>query len=174
MDTLQTMAKRFTARSYETRQIDEQDLQTILKAGLSAPVGCNAKDCIAITVIQNADLMRLINRYANKALNRDDFDCFYGAPTLIVIAAKVPSPFNCEVHNATCIAENMVLEATELGLGSALITGFLGAFTADENIKGEVGIPDDFQAFAGVILGYTTEKHPAKELLIGDNVKYIR
>ena len=175
METLQTIAKRFTARSYEQKQIEEKDLQTILKAGLAAPIGCNAKDCISITVIQNSDLMRLLNHYANQALERKGTDFFYGAPTLIVISAKVPSPFDCEVHNAACIAENMTLAATDLGLGSAFLTGFLEAFKVDDNIKGEVGIPESFEPFAGVIVGYSTESGHQNTALIGsENIKYIR
>lgn len=176
METLQAIAKRFTARRYEDKQITEKELQLVLKAGLAAPVGCNAKDCISITVIQNQDLMRLINRYANQALKRENTDFFHGAPTLLVIAAKVPSPFGCEVHNCACIAENMTLAAADAGLGSAVLTGFLGAFKEDENLQGEVGIPDDFAPFAGVILGYSpeTKTHPARELTVSENVKYIR
>lgn len=175
MDTLQTIFKRKTTRAYENEQISEKELQTVLKAGLAAPVGCNAKDTVQITVIQNKDLMHLINVRANEALNRECRDCFYNAPTVLIIAGQVPSPFNCEAANCACIAENMVLAATELGLGSTYMSGFLGAFKIDENLKGEIGIPDDFEPFAGVALGYAKDPaFPLKEIQITNRVKYIR
>ncbi len=44
METLKTISKRISTRSYKVEQISEKELDTVLGAGSAAPVGFGAYD----------------------------------------------------------------------------------------------------------------------------------
>lgn len=86
---------------------------------------------------------------------------FYGAPTVCVVFG--PRNFLYSVPDAFCCAENMVLEATELGIASCIIAR--GEETFD-NLEGEAclrqwNIPETYIARCFVLLGYCKGNYPA-------------
>lgn len=88
---------------------------------------------------------------------------FYGAPTVITIFG--PKRFLYSVPDAFCAAENMVLEATALGLASCILAR--GEETFDnpegEKILQSWNIPDTMVARCFVILGYIDGDYPASK-----------
>ncbi|GBL46905.1 nitroreductase [Sulfuriferula multivorans] len=79
-----------------------------------------------------------------------DFNIFHDAGTLIVICAKPSSPF----VEADCwlAAENLMLAACAIGLGSCVIGSSVAALNLPE-VKAELGIPAEFNAVAPLIVG---------------------
>lgn len=53
MNTLEAINKRVTCRAYKPEQISEEALETILKAGMAAPVASAKYDSMHITVVEN-------------------------------------------------------------------------------------------------------------------------
>lgn len=86
---------------------------------------------------------------------------FYGAPTVITIFG--PKNFLYSVPDAFCAAENMVLEATALGLSSCILARGEETFSTPEGmrIRQDWGIPDTMTARCFVILGYIDGEYPA-------------
>ena len=88
---------------------------------------------------------------------------FYGAPTVCIILT--PKNFLYAVPDAFCCAENMVLQATELGIASCITA------RAEETFDNEMGrellskwnIPDSFIARAFVLLGYCEGEYPKEK-----------
>lgn len=144
MDILDLMKERRAIRKYTDRQIAREDLEKIIEAGLYAP---NAGGYVSLeqpSVIDNPNIK----------------SGFYGAPTVcIIFGAK---NFLYSVPDAFCCAENMVLEAANLGIASCIIAR--GEETFD-NKTGKVllkewGIPDTDIARCFVILGYCDGDYP--------------
>lgn len=70
-----------------------------------------------------------------------DFDPLYNAPALILVSSKkMPFP-NIEFVDAGCIMQNMMLEATEQGLGSVVIWGSSMVVNAVPDLKKALQIP---------------------------------
>ena len=81
---------------------------------------------------------------------RPDFNIFHGADTLIIICAKPMGQF----VSADCwlAAENMMLAASAIGLGSCVIGSAIATLNIHK-VKTELGIPDEYSAIAPIVVG---------------------
>jgi nitroreductase len=100
-ETIKIIKQRRSTRNYRDKQVTDNDLNTIIEAGLYAPNGGgNIEQDIYFTIIQNRDMLGKINRLAKefakqsemsrlqKLGNNDNFNCLYNAQTLIIISYK--------------------------------------------------------------------------------------
>lgn len=178
MELLELIKYRRSIRKYQNRQIDRDTLQKIIEAGLYAPnagggqrtfiCAIHDKDlCEKIGKLNLArfDRSRLAGSYVSK--NQPSIiddpaikSGFYGAPTVCAIFA--PKKFLYSIPDAFCCAENMVLEAAELGISSCIIA------RGEETFDNEIGsrfleeweIPQNYIARCFVLLGYCNGDYP--------------
>ncbi|MCM1061591.1 MAG: nitroreductase family protein [Eubacterium sp.] len=182
---------RHSIRKYTDKQISRSDLELILEAGNYAPnagggqrsmiVGIRSKELttkIGIMNLAKFDRSRLIGSYVSKEQPStiDDPSIkngFYGAPCAAVIFGQ--SNFSFRVADAFCIAENMVLQATELGISSCIISRGEETFASDEGKRmlKEWGVPDNYSCACFVILGYIDGEQPQTKPRKADRVKII-
>ena len=120
METLEAVAKRTSTRKFKEIQISEENLQAILKAGMSAPVGSGLYESLHITVIQDMNILNIIGDAVTEMIYKKfgkRMDKNFGAPTMIVVSSK-PAVFpGIEYANAACVIENMAIAATSLVIG---------------------------------------------------------
>ena len=162
MDVSEAIRKRKSVRAYLDKPVLEDDLEKIVEAGRWAP---NAGE-FQISVIRNAGLRQRINDRAYDAMVRSEIEFLrqrvslpgyqplYGAPVLILLSGPTEAPHS--TANAALAAENMILEATGLGLGSCYVVSPTLALNGEENrdLAQEAGIPDSHKLQCGVIVGY--------------------
>lgn len=86
----------------------------------------------------------------------------YNAPTFILFSGSDGPMSLC---NISCVIENMIIEAAELGLGSCYIMGNVAAVKGNAEIEKAVGMPEGFELCAGLILGYPAEEPQSRELV---------
>ncbi len=88
---------------------------------------------------------------------------FYGAPAMCVVFAR--KGFLYSIPDAFCCAENMVLEATELGLASCIIARAEATFSTPEGqaLQKEWGVSEDYEARCFVLLGYCKGDYPTEK-----------
>ena len=86
---------------------------------------------------------------------------FHGAPAAIVISVERGASTPCE--DALLAAQNIMLAAHALGLGTCLIGFAVEAMRHDASIKRLLGIPDNERVYVVIALGKPNEKylHPA-------------
>lgn len=172
MELLNAISSRRAIRSYKDIPVEDCRLEQILKAGCAAPVGKNLYDYLRISVVQNKEILCSISE-GLKMNMQVDFDPLYNAPALILISTKkMPFP-NIEFADAGCIMQNMMLEATEQGLGSVVIWGSSMVVNAVADLKKALQIPDDYTAVSGIVVGYANETVEPKELGISIHVDKI-
>lgn len=179
MDLLELIKYRRSIRRYTDQQVPEADLLKILEAGAYAPnagggqrsrfVACQDKalnERVGILNLSKFNRSRLMGGFVSKEQpsNIDDPTIrsgFYGAPTVVVIFGL--KNFLYSVPDAFCAAENMVLEATNLGISSCILAR--GEETFDnpegEDILRYWNIPDNMVARCFVILGYVNGPYPS-------------
>lgn len=163
-ETLKIIKQRRSIRSYKKEQINDEELQVVLEAGLYAP---NAGDqAWHFTVIQKKETLETINYLAKEALksheyddlkalgNNKKYDGLYGAPTLIIVSG-------CEQYiplEADCAAatQNMLLAAESIGIGSCWIYFTMFAFDSPQgdDLRKELSIPDGYRPYCSLLLGY--------------------
>jgi nitroreductase len=96
-----------------------------------------------------------------KAIRDPGYNVFYNAPALVIIYGNRESYWH--VYDCSMVALNLHLLAEEQGLGCCWI-GFAHNVFADPAVKKELGIPENYQLVAPLILG-----HPAKEEKVAEN-----
>lgn len=173
----QIFEKRYSCRKYTDEQITDEDLEYILQAGNTAPIGMNRKDDYKILVIQNTELLQEIEDvtheyYIASGLNKV---AIFHAPTLIMVAvnetehSEIPEIlrkgyFTGLYCTSACILENMILAATEKGLGNIFLTGLTNALNHNEKMHERLHLPSGYRFAAAVAIGHTDLAPRIKDL----------
>jgi nitroreductase len=167
MNVSEAIQKRKSIRAYLDKPVPAEDLAKIVEAGRWAP---NAGE-FQICVIRNEGLRQRINDRTHNAMVNSENDFLrqrvslpgyqplYGAPVLILLSGPDEAPHRAA--NAALAAENMILGATGLGLGSCYIVSPTLALNGEDNrdLTQEVGIPDGYTLQCGVIVGYAASRN---------------
>ena len=110
--------KRRSIRKYTNQEISDEDIKKILKAGMNAPSAHNLKPYDLI-VVKNKE-----------TLNKLSETCIYskmlsGANVAIIVCSNADSS-KTPYWEADCgaLTENILLEATSLGIGTCWLGGY--------------------------------------------------
>lgn len=68
------------------------------------------------------------------------------------------------ISSATMIAHNMVLEATDLGLGACYLWGVFTTVSNTPDLLSKQNLPDDYELLAAIGVGPTSETYEAREI----------
>jgi len=191
MELLELMKTRRSIRKYLDMQIPKEDLEKIIAAGTYAPNAGGGQRSIIVGIHNKGltekigklnlslfDKSKLIGSYVSKDQPSiiDDpsiISGFYGAPTVCVIFA--PINFLYSVADAFCVAENMVLEAFNLGIASCIIAR--GEETFDNPMGVELlenwQVPKQYIARCFVLLGYCKGKYPKEKLVKKHRIRIV-
>lgn len=182
---------RHSIRKYLEQQVGREDLEKILEAGNFAPNAGGGQRSMMVAVnnaeltarmgmmnLQGFDRSKLLGSYVSKEQPSSIDDPtikngFYGAPTVVAIFGQ--SNFMFRVADAFCMAENMILQATELGIASCIISRGEETFANEEGEKllKEWGVPDDYICSCFVILGYIDGEQPQSKPRKPGRIKII-
>lgn len=172
--TLQIIAKRRSCRSFTTEQLSHQEIEVLIQAGQGAPIGMNSTNKIQICVIQNKMLLDELEQNAlhyfsdpkRQIANHKIKSVLYQAPTLIVVAIeKLNGPLEKGLYcSAACILENMILTATEMGIGNVYLSGVTTALNENRELLTKLGIPEDYQAASAIAIGRQAKELQARDL----------
>lgn len=151
MDLLRLAKKRYSVRNYLPKQVEEEKLQKILEAGRVAPTGANRQPQRLIVVRKAEGLKKL-----KKATD------VHGAPLVVIVCADHDVSWKREFDgkdvadiDASIVTDHMMLEATELDLGTLWVCHFNPAV-----LKREFNISDNIEPINILCIGYADE--PAK------------
>ena len=180
MKVLNAIALRKSVRIYAPKTVETEKMEVIIKAGNLAPVFGR----FHMTVIENQQLLQEINditldmmkhsgnEFLEKRAATEGYNPLYGAPALIILSAPNGNDSNgFNMANVSCAAENMIIQATELGLGSCFVMGPMIAFANPELAK-KVEIPEGYAPLVGVLVGYPSENLTKNARIVSNNVSY--
>ena len=151
MNILDTIRTRRSIRRYKTDPVEEEKLQRILEAGRLSPSAVNKQPWHFIVVRDPSVRESLRASYGQ--------NWFVNAPLIIVVCAD---PGNAWVRrdgeeywkvDATIALQDMILCATEEGLG----TCWIGAFS-EEPARRALKIPEKIRIVAMTPVGYADER----------------
>jgi nitroreductase len=190
---IENMKNRRSVRRYQEEQISKEELDEIVLAGRVAPSGRNVQQNHFI-VIQNDKIKKEIRRVIEDAYAKistshpsypklehaiarakaHDYDFFFNAPTLIVVANHKDND-NAMADVAVAL-ENMMLAATSLSIGSCYINQFKRVNDDPDvfaHFKG-LGLGQDERILGAVTLGYPALSWPGPKDVTGNKVTYHR
>jgi len=165
---LKAIYARHSVRAYSAAQLDNATVHSLLDAAVHAPTAMHEEPW-AFVVVQDLELLKRVSdiakpQFVEEVRQRNaqgarrsfdffalpDFDIFNGANTLIIICAKPLGPF--VVADCWLAAENLMLAAAAIGLGSCVIGSAVAALNMPE-VKTELGISDEYSAIAPIVVG---------------------
>lgn len=148
MDLLNLMENRHSVRTYSNKRVSREMIERIVKAGILAPTACNFQP-IKILVVQSDKALEKLSSAAN----------FYNAPLVFAVLSKKDEawhrPFDGMVTDqidASIVTDHMMLEATELGLGSVWICYF-----NPEIIKDALEIENGYEVTNLLAVGFESD-----------------
>lgn len=156
-------------RKYDARKVEEDMLAKILEAGRVAPTAVNYQPQRLIVVREETGLEKL-----GKAAR------IYGAPLAIIVCADHNAAWKRSLDgkstadiDAAIVTDHMMLEATELGLG----TVWIGYFKPDV-VRAEFNIPSHVEPMNILAVGYNAgseappDRHDKARKPLGETVFY--
>ena len=167
-NVFEAILARRSVRTYAPDALDRNTVRTLLEAAVRAPTAMHEEPWAFVVMQDHALLQRLSDlakplfveevRYRNAHgsshsfdhFTKPDFNIFHGADTLIIICAKQLGPF--VVADCWLAAENLMLAASAIGLGSCVIGSAVAALNIHK-VKTELGIPDEYSAIAPIVVG---------------------
>lgn len=154
MDFMTLAKKRCSVRAYADRKVESEKLEQILEAARVAPTAKNLQP-VKLLAVQSEEGLAKIGKAAN----------IYGAPLAIVVCADHDRawtrPFDgkrsCDI-DASILTDHMMLEATELGLGSVWI-----CFFKPDVLREEFALPENLEPINILAIGYAAGEHAASD-----------
>ena len=149
MDFEKVIRDRTAIRKFKEEQINKEELNNILEAGRIAPTAKNIQPQ-KIYVVQSKEGIEKIDKVS---------PCRYNAPTVIVICSNKDIAFKKEEYStyemdACIVATHMMLEATNVGLGSIWIE-----FFDKEKLKQEFNLENNIEPICLIPLGYIADDY---------------
>ena len=163
-NAIDMIVNRRSVRSFKDEMVPRDVLETILNAGTFAATGMNRQSPIILAVTNKAlrDRLSEINAQILNGMGRDgSHDPFYGAPVVLVVLADKNVP-TC-IHDGSLVMGNLMLAASELGVGSCWIHRAKETFETEEGkaILKELGVEGDYVGVGNCVLGYPQGEIPA-------------
>lgn len=156
---LDNLLERRSIRSYKPGQISDDELKSVLKAGLAAPSAMNRQPTVLL-VVQDKATIQLLSKLNALVMGKEGIDPFYGAPTVIVVLSDRNIPTH--VEDGSLVLGNLMNAANALGLGSCWVNRAREVFEMPEarGILRENGIGDEYIGVGHCILGYPDGEKP--------------
>lgn len=149
MDFISIAKQRYSVRKYTSKKVEPEKLEKILEAAHVAPTAANRQP-VRLIAVQSEEALA-------KAGNAADI---YGAPLAIIICADHnrawTRPYDKKQTvdiDASILTDHMMLQATELGLGSVWICHF-----KPDVLKKEFSLPDNLEPVNILAIGYADEE----------------
>ena len=163
-ETLQVLTGRRSIRRYRPDQIQEEELEEILKAGIYAPSAKN-RQTTKLVVVQDAETIAKMSRMNAKAWGRENFDPFFGAPTVVIVFSD--SDYLSWIQDGSLVMGNLLNAAASLGIGSCWVNRALETFRDDPEgvaLREQWGLTENWKGVGNCVLGYPLEGGVLKDM----------
>ena len=129
MQFSEVLKARVSTRDFTDRPVPETAVRYVLDAARYAPVGMHRFDTLHLSVITNKEVLERIRQAVAKATGDEHADPLHGTPVLIVVSSSQEGEIGA--LNVSCLIENMLLAATDLGLGNLYVRGAIDVSAKD-------------------------------------------
>ena len=156
LKVIEAIMTRTSVRQYTDEAVTDQEIETLLKAGMAAPSACNLQPW-RFVVVTNPVVKKAISEQIKPAGPASK------APVVIVVCGDMDHTFEAAPYywaeDCSAATENIMLAAHAMGLG----TVWMGIYPQKERyelLKDFLELPDNIKAFGMIAVGHPAE-HPA-------------
>lgn len=171
-----TIMSRRSIRKYKPQPVEREKMDLIIQCGINAPNGQN-KQSWEVRVVNNPTLLEEMKEAMAKGHPDMPAEmakgCFRGAPTMVFIARDTKYDFSA--YDCGLLAENMVLSAWSMGIGSVCLGSPVRFLTDNAECAPYVeklGFSEGYELSLCIGFGYPDETPAAKPRDWG-KVKYV-
>jgi nitroreductase len=169
MEYSELIAARYSVRAYRPDLVEDDKLQAVLEAARLAPTAANRQP-FQLVVMHTEGRKEEIERIYRK-------DWFVQAPIVIGVCAlsslawvRESDRFNARMIDAAIVADHLILEAANQGLG----TCWIAAFNV-EAAREVMGLPEEAEPVVFTPLGYPADQPGLKKRKpLNELVRYER
>ncbi len=157
-NVLETIRTRSSIRAYSSEKLTEEQVKTLLEAGLLAPTAANTQELHFTAVANDSDLIKELQQDLNPGAK---VPFHYDSSHLFVISGADAFPWTGV--DAGIAVENMHLAAKDMGLGSVIIGVISGVLTGERKAyyNEKLGIPAGYSYQVALAVGVpATSKEP--------------
>ena len=168
MEVKDALLKRRSIRKYLDKEVSDEIIEELLHAAMSGPSACNRRPWI-FYVIKDQDKLNEL-RKASRFSNMN-------APLAIVVVGDLSRslPLHLKdfwIQDCSAATENILLRATDLGLGS-LWCGIYPQKRPVERVKKILGITNSDIPLNIIYIGYGDEEKESRDQYEKNRVKII-
>lgn len=181
---MKVIRERRSTRKYSQNPISEEELNTIISAGLMAPSAHNNKGW-HFTLVSNKELLDKMNIETKEISkncgddlyerwgNNEAFNIFYNAPIVLVLSGD-NNAYNSYIDCAAA-TQNMLLAAEAMNIGTCWI-GVIELLFREKTkeYKELLNLPEDYTPLFAMTIGYkdlASAKPPKLDMSV---VQYIK
>ncbi len=167
MDVIECICTRRSVRKFMDKPISSETINNLVELATKAPTASNGQPWGFVLIddtsvidrlseMVRADLLVQIENFPylqryERWFHNPDFHFFYHAPNLILIYGNSKSHFY--VHDCSMAAQNIMLAAQSMGIGSCWI-GFAQFTLNSESFKERYSVPQEYDLVSTLALGY--------------------
>lgn len=168
METFEAILKRRTIRRYKSRDITEEQIKKLLEAAMAAPSAHNSQPWEFVTVRDKE--MR------NKLSKVHSYSWMCADASVVVVVCGNKDDLSW-IEDCSAAAENILLCATEMGLGGCWIAARGTKYSGKDDgqvIADILGIPKKLGVLCMLSFGYPDEEKAPRTQYTEDKVHWER
>lgn len=168
---MNSLFERASVREFTEEEVEIQDIEDIIRAGMQAPSAMNSQpwEFIVVNDPEDMEAVSKMSSYAGPAA---------GAQKLIIVLANKKileeyGTFDYFQQDLGACTQNCLIEATDRKIGSV----WLGMYPNEERVNAlreYFDIPDHIIPFAVIALGYPVEKPAARRNFKPEKIHFAR
>ena len=164
---MNSIFKRVSIRKYEEKAVEAEKIELLLKAAMAAPSACNQQPW-EFYVVRNKEMIEKLSHTSPYT------KLCVGAP-LVLVPCYREEGLRCAQFkeiDLSASVENILLEATELGLGAV----WMGVAPIEQliaSVKETLGVKEGLSPFCLIAVGYPAEERPQQDRYDVNRVHYV-
>lgn len=150
MDALEVIFTRRSIRRYTSEAVTDEELKTLLEAGMNAPSANNRQPARYIVVDDRAKLNAIMEVHPYSRMLAE-------APMAIVVCGDTEVSSSYWQQDCAAATENILLAARALGLGSV----WMGVYPNEDRTAAVIalfGMPDTVKPMCIIAVGHPAEQ----------------
>ncbi len=151
---LRIIFSRRSIRQYTDEPLTEDEIQSLLEAGMAAPSASNIRPWHLVTVTDKATLAALVDPLPNGKMTAR-------AAAAIAVCGDPSAAPRYWVQDCSAVTENILIAAAALGLGAVWL-GCHPHQDREAGIRKVLNIPDQIGVLSLISIGRPAEHKPAR------------
>ncbi len=163
-ETLETILNRTSIREYTNDEISQEELEDLLRAGMSAPSSRDRRPWQFIVISDKELLSRLGEKLTNASILKN-------TDKAIIVCGDTLISDNCWYLDCAAATQNILIAAASMDIGAVWTAVY--PYAEREQIVNEVlELPQHIRALAIVPLGYPAKENTPKEKFDKSRIHY--